>query len=240
MFPLHDNAPIRRLPAAVWALIFVNFFIFLHEIQLSPDQLQIFVYRYGLVPADVMQPGGIARYWPTFITSMFLHGGWLHILGNMWFLWIFGDNVEDRMGTFPFLIFYFLGGIAAGILQALASPSSTLPTIGASGAIAAVMAAYLVFFPRARVLTLIILFIFPWFVEIPSIIWIGFWFLEQWLNGVATLAPSLYNMGGVAYWGHVGGFVFGLVVAVVWAIAVQPPPVSRYPRYGYRGGYPYL
>lgn len=234
MLPLHDNAPIRRFPAAVWALIFVNFAIFLHELQLSPDQLQLFVYRYGLIPAEVMQPGGLMRYWPTFITCMFLHGGWLHILGNMWFLWIFGDNVEDRLGTIPFLVFYFCGGIAAGILQVVASASSQIPTIGASGAIAAVMAAYLVFYPRARVLTLIPIFIFPWFIELPAVIWIGFWFLEQYLNGVAALTTTLYNMGGVAYWGHVGGFVFGLIAALPWLASPQPPP-----RYRYRGDYPY-
>src|SRR5205814_8040639 len=121
--------------------------------------------RYALVPAHLTMPGGLERYWPTVITSMFLHGGWLHVIGNMWFLWIFGDNVEDRLGTFRFLVFYFLGGIAAAALQVYADPTSTTPSLGASGAIAAVLGAYLVFFPTASVVTVIPIFIIPFVFE---------------------------------------------------------------------------
>jgi membrane associated rhomboid family serine protease len=143
---------------------------------------------------------------------MFLHGGWLHIIGNMWILIIFGDNVEDRMGSVKFLFFYLLCGVLSGLTQSFISPTSQVPAIGASGAIAGVLAAYVVWFPRARVVTLIPLFILPWFVNIPALIFIGIWFLIQFFNGV--LSQGVSAAGGVAYWAHVGGFLSGLVL--VW------------------------
>jgi membrane associated rhomboid family serine protease len=218
MLPLRDTVPARRLPAAVWALVFVNAAIFLHEAQLTPPELEQFVYRYGMIPARLTMPEGLERFWPTVITSMFLHGGWLHIIGNMWFLWVFGDNVEDRLGTVRFLVFYFLGGLAATVLHVFVAPHSTVPAVGASGAISAVLGAYLVLFPAARVITLVPIFFFPWFVEVPALLWIGLWFLEQWLNGVVALnvAP---DGGGVAWWAHIGGFLFGVLAALPFAWA---------------------
>lgn len=233
MLPLRDTVPARRLPAAVWALVFVNAAIFLHEAQLSPPELELFVYRYAMIPARLTAPGGFERFWPTAVTSMFLHGGWLHIIGNMWYLWIFGDNVEDRFGTIRFLIFYFLGGFAATTLHLLADPFSPVPAVGASGAIAAVLGAYLVLFPTARVLTVVPLFFLPWLIEVPALVWLGFWFLQQWLNGLAALHFDLLG-GGVAWWAHVGGFLFGVIVAL---------PLLRAPRrqfyYGYDREWPF-
>ena len=219
MLPLHDTVPARRLPAAVWALVFVNAAIFLYEVRLGPDGLQLFVDRYGMIPADLSAPGGLARHWPTVITSMFLHGSWLHIIGNMWFLWIFGDNVEDRLGTARFLVFYFLGGFAAAALQVSVDPTSQVPSIGASGAIAAVLGAYIVLYPTATVISIVPIFFLPMLVDVPAVLWIGFWFLEQWLNGfVALFLPA---MGGVAWWAHIGGFLFGMAVAIPYRF--QPP-----------------
>jgi membrane associated rhomboid family serine protease len=149
---------------------------------------------------------------------MFLHGGWLHIIGNMWILLIFGDNVEDRMGSIRYLIFYLVCGVVSGLTQAFVAPASQVPAIGASGAIAGVLAAYLVFFPRARVVTFIPLFILPWFVNIPALIFIVLWFLLQFFNGVLALGGAV--SGGVAYWAHVGGFISGLLL--VWLFAGRP------------------
>jgi membrane associated rhomboid family serine protease len=149
-------------------------------------------------------------YWP-FITSMFLHGGWLHIISNMWTLYIFGDNVEDRMGTMRFVMFYFLCGLAAGIVHILTNLSSTIPTVGASGAIAGVLGAYFLLFPTARVITLIPIFIFPLFVEIPAITYLIIWFISQLFSGVLSLGlPD--DVGGIAWWAHVGGFVAGMML----------------------------
>jgi rhomboid family protein len=149
------------------------------------------------------------------ITSMFLHGGWLHIIGNMWVLIIFGDNVEDRLGSIRYLIFYLICGVASGLTQAFISPNSQLPAIGASGAIAGVLAAYMIFFPRARVVTLVPLFILGWFVNIPAVVFVAIWFLIQFFGGV--LAMGATASGGVAYWAHVGGFFCGLLL--VWLFA---------------------
>lgn len=145
---------------------------------------------------------------------MFLHGGWFHLISNMWVLFIFGDNVEDRMGHGRFLLFYLLSGLAAGLMQALAAPGSHLPTVGASGAIAGVLGAYLLFFPGARVLTLIPFFFFFSFVEIPALFYLGFWFIAQLYSGLFALAlPAGMSAGGVAWWAHIGGFLFGLLLA---------------------------
>lgn len=212
MLPLRDTVPARRLPAAVWALVFVNAAIFLHETRLSPPELEAFLFQYGVIPADLTSPGGLARHWPTIFSSMFLHGGWLHLIGNMWFLWIFGDNVEDRLGTLRFLLFYFLGGLAATILHVAVDPSSPVPAVGASGAISAVLGAYLVLYPTARVISLVPILFFPLLVAVPALWWIGFWFVEQTINGLASLL--FVPVGGVAWWAHIGGFFFGLLVAL--------------------------
>ncbi|HET9319780.1 MAG TPA: rhomboid family intramembrane serine protease [Bryobacteraceae bacterium] len=224
MFPLRDTVPGRRPPVVVWALVFLNALVFLHEVQLTPQALQQFINQYALVPARLTAPGGLEQYWWTAITSMFLHGGWLHIIGNMWFLWIFGDNVEDRFGSLGFTALYFLGGIAAAGLEVFTDPHSTVPSLGASGAIAAVLGAYLVLYPDARVITIIPIFIFPWIVSIPAVVWLGIWFLYQWFNGIAVL--HAHAAGGVAYWAHVGGFVFGVLVALAARLTEKAPAAA--------------
>jgi membrane associated rhomboid family serine protease len=167
---------------------------------------------YGLVPARVS--ANFAASWYTIFTSMFLHGGWLHIIFNMLALFIFGDNIEDRMGHLRYLLFYLLGGFIAAGAHILADPTSALPTIGASGAIAAVLGAYLLFFPRARVVTIIPLFFFFPVIRIPAVIYLGFWFISQLFNGYTQIAANTYQSGGVAWWAHIGGFVFGMLVVI--------------------------
>ncbi|HMD90894.1 MAG TPA: rhomboid family intramembrane serine protease, partial [Anaerolineaceae bacterium] len=175
---------------------------------------------YGLVPAHLNWTNPFTLY-PLF-THMFLHAGWLHILSNMWVLIIFGDNVEDRMGSFRYLIFYVLGGLAAALLEIFFSTDPYVPSIGASGAIAAVMGAYLVFYPRARVLTLVLLIIIPWFIELPAIIFIGGWFLIQLFSGILSLSTSggAAAAGGIAWWAHVGGFLFGVLMGPLFTIGL--------------------
>jgi len=224
MIPLRDTIAARRLPVVLWALIFVNALVFLQEMNLSPPALRAFIGHYGMIPAHLSTWSGVAQHWPTVISAMFIHGGLLHIAGNMWFLWIFGDNVEDQLGHIWFLTFYIIGGFAAAALQVLIAPHSTVPGIGASGAIAAVMGAYLVLYPRAGVITLLI---FPPLVfQLPALMWIGLWFVEQWFSGMMTLHVAA--QGGVAWWAHVGGFLFGVVVAL---------PLRRAPRRSFAYGY---
>jgi membrane associated rhomboid family serine protease len=217
MLPLRDTVRARDLPVMNWLLIAGNVLIFLFEASLSARQLNALTTTFGLVPARLLAHPGLAQGW-TILTSMFLHGGWWHLISNMWVLYIFGDNVEDRMGHGRYLIFYLLGGVAAAAAHVLVSPDSTVPTIGASGAISAVMGAYLVLFPGARVLTLIPGFILPWFIEVPALLFIGFWFVSQLFNGLFALgfAGSVDTYGGVAWWAHVGGFVAGLLLVKVF------------------------
>ena len=223
MIPIRDTIRSRTAPVVTVGLIIVNVMVFLHEIGLGP-YLEKFVYAYGLIPRRfVYWPGDPLdplRYLPIF-TSMFWHGGWLHLISNMLYLWIFGDNVEDRLGHLRYLLFYLLSGAVAGLTQVALNPNSTLPTVGASGAIAGVLGAYLVSFPRSRVLTLIPIIIFPWFVEIPAFVYLAFWFILQLLEGLGSLgAPS--DTGGVAVWAHVGGFIAGVVL-----VKILQPPRSR-------------
>jgi membrane associated rhomboid family serine protease len=220
VIPIRDTIRSRTAPVVTVALVVVNVLVFLHEIALGP-YVERFVYAYGLIPRRfVYWPGDPLdpqRLLPLF-TSMFWHGGWLHLISNMLYLWIFGDNVEDRLGHLRFLLFYVAAGAAAGLTHVVLGPTSTLPTVGASGAIAGVLGAYLVTFPRSRILTLIPIFIFPWFVEIPAIIYLVFWFLMQLLAGIGSLGMAV-ETGGVAVWAHVGGFVAGVVLMKL----MQPP-----------------
>lgn len=216
MIPLKDTIRSRSFPIVNLLIIAANVLVFFYELSLSPHDLELLITHYGLVPArlNLLQP---LTFLP-FFTNMFLHSGWFHLLSNMWFLFIFGDNVEDRMGSGRYLIFYLMGGLAADTLQATFSPGSTIPAIGASGAIAAVLGAYILFYPTARVLTLIPIFIFPWFVEIPSVIYLGIWFVSQLFSGLAALStPSSLNAGGVAWFAHIGGFIFGLALGYLFA-----------------------
>jgi membrane associated rhomboid family serine protease len=201
VIPLRDVIPSRTTPYITVTIILLNAVAWFYEVSLSEQELNRFIFTYGVVPAN-FSPA-------TLITSMFLHGSWTHVIGNMWYLWIFGDNVEDRVGHGRFIVFYLLCGIAAALGQVAMDPTSTLPTIGASGAIAGVMGAYFVLYPQSRVLTLI-----PWIfiqvVELPAIVLLGFWFLMQLLNaGAIAVTASSHGSGGVAFAAHVVGFIAG-------------------------------
>ena len=217
MIPIRDTIPSKSTPVGTSIIILANSLVFIFELMLPDPVLEAFFYYFGIVPARYSHPEWAAwvglpldDYWP-FVTSMFLHGGWIHIIGNMWTLWIFGDNVEERMGTMRFLVFYFVCGLAAALVHFFTNLNSTLPTVGASGAIAGVMGAYFLLFPNARVITLIPLFFLPLFVEIPAITYLGFWILSQIFSGTLSLGlPE--DVGGVAFWAHVGGFVAGAVL----------------------------
>ncbi len=221
MVPLRDNNPTRLTPYVTYGLIAANLLVFLYELTLAPQQLNGFFHLAALVPREltasfagipVNQP---VPEWTTLITSQFVHGGFLHVAGNMLFLWIFGNNVEDRLGHFKYLLFYLACGVLAALTQWYFSESSGIPSLGASGAIAGVMGAYILRFPTAEIATLIPLgFFFP-VVRIPAFYFLGFWFIQQAFYGVASLeAPANIGMenGGIAYWAHAGGFVFGAIL----------------------------
>ncbi len=222
MIPLRDNIPSRRFPVVNSGLIALNVLVFLFEsFLLSGDPLQRFTSSWGLVPARFWQLGDFHSYLTVF-TSMFLHGGWWHLISNMLALYIFGDNIEDRVGHVRYLLFYLLSGVAAAGVHLIAYAESTLPTVGASGAIAGVLGAYLILYPQARVLTLVPVFYFIRLIELPALIYLGFWFISQLFNGLFALAAAdVFQSGGVAWWAHIGGFVFGL--AVIRLIASRQP-----------------
>jgi membrane associated rhomboid family serine protease len=208
MIPLRDVIPSRTVPFLTFTIIALNAIAWFYELLLTRGELRIFLQQYGVVPAFFSAP--------TLITSMFLHGSWSHVLGNMWYLWIFGDNVEDRLGHGRFLVFYLLCGIAAALGQTVVDPHSTLPTIGASGAIAGVMGAYFVLYPRSRVLTAIVLVFFWEIVELPAIFLLGFWFLMQLFSAGAIAVTASSQGGGVAFMAHVAGFVVGAIGVFVF------------------------
>jgi membrane associated rhomboid family serine protease len=217
MFPLQDTIRSRSFAIINWLLIGANAFVFFFEVSLPPELLERLIFTFGLVPEKVNWFNPFT--WIPFISHMFLHGGWFHFVSNVWILYIFGDNVEDRMGSMRYLIFYISGGIAAGLSQYFFNTDPSIPAIGASGAIAAVMGAYLIFFPRSRVITLVPVFIFPWFVQIPAVIFLGVWFVSQLFSGFLSLAvPSDMQMGGVAWFAHIGGFIFGFILANLFAV----------------------
>ncbi|HZL04623.1 MAG TPA: rhomboid family intramembrane serine protease [Coriobacteriia bacterium] len=223
MIPLRDDNPTRRFPFVTVLLIVANLAIFLYEASLSDAALNAFIATWGLVPARLLAHPGDAGQLTTLLTSMFLHGGWLHVLGNMLYLWIFGNNIEDRLGHVGFTLFYLAAGVAAAFAQVAASGSVDIPTIGASGAIAGILGAYLVLYPGAAVVTLIPIFFFIEVARVPAFLVIGFWFLLQLGNGVASLGDI--SSGGVAWFAHIGGFALGLVVAALvalWERAQRP------------------
>ena len=230
MIPIGDSVANSSRPVVTWGLIALNVWIFLYEASLGPD-IEGFIRTWGFVPASYFlaadnAPGDwAARYVPIF-SSMFLHGGWAHLIGNMIYLWIFGDNVEDRFGHLRFLAFYLLSGVTAALVQAHLHPDATLPTVGASGAISGVLGAYLVLFPTARVYTLVPLLLFFPVVEFPAVLYLGFWFLMQLVSGTASLAVAA-DAGGVAWWAHVGGFVVGVVLAPILRRRESYPKVWR-------------
>jgi membrane associated rhomboid family serine protease len=239
MIPIKDTIHSRSFPIVNWILIIINVLVFvLVELPLGQTQLDQLIFAYGVTPSLCAAPflkglstatipglgvlfNGCAI---PLITSMFLHGGWVHIIGNMWVLIIFGDNVEDRMGSLPYLFFYLICGIVSGLTQAFIAPTSQVPAIGASGAIAGVLAAYMIFYPRARVVTLVPLFFLGWFVNIPALVFVAIWFLIQFFSGVLALGGAA--SGGVAYWAHVGGFICGLLLVWVFAGRSRNQPRS--------------
>ena len=213
MIPLYDTLHSRRFPIVNWLLIALNVLVFLYEISLSPSALDRLTRTWGLVPAHLIAHP--ATVWVTIFTAMFLHGGWFHILSNMWVLFIFGDNIEDRLGGVRYLVFYLLSGAAAGLLESFVLQGSGVPMIGASGAIAGVLGAYLILYPRARIASLVpIIFIFT-IIEIPAAFFLLFWFVSQIFSGWLTLQGS--NGSGVAWWAHVGGFIFGMLTVNLFA-----------------------
>jgi membrane associated rhomboid family serine protease len=204
MIPLRDTQPSHHFPVVTVGLIAVNVLAFFYQISLDEFSLNHFVAEYGLVPRRLQ--------FTDFVTNIFLHGGWWHLIGNMWFLWIYGDNIEDILGRGKFLLFYVLCGVAAGLVHVLFNLDSRVPTIGASGAIAGIMGAYLVKFPHSRIVTLVPVIIFFTTMEIPAWLILVYWFVLQFFSGVGTIGQSHLNQGGVAWFAHVGGFVAGVVL----------------------------
>lgn len=209
MFPVSDVIPSKTTPYVTVSLIALNALVFLYQLQLDSRGVQLVWQLFGLIPAYFS--------WTTVLTSMFLHEGWLHLLGNMLYLWIFGDNIEDSLGHLGFLLFYLFCGAAAVLGQVAIAPASTLPMIGASGAIAGVMGAYFVIYPHSRVLTIVFLVFFLDMIEIPAIFFLGIWFVKELFNGVGSLGTRSMN-GGVAVWAHIAGFAAGGLVGFLWRL----------------------
>ncbi len=245
MFPIRDENPHFLTPFVTYAVVVANLLCWALVQGLGQDpELSSSVCTLGLIPGELLQriPSGAAfpigegvdcliqasPAWHTTVTSMFMHGGWLHLIGNLWFLWIFGDNVEDSMGHARFLFFYLLCGLSAAALQVLSQPDSGIPMVGASGAIGGVMGAYVVLYPRVRVQMLLILGIFVRTVAVPASFMLGYWFLLQLLGGTVSLGRE---GGGVAFWAHVGGFAAGAVLVLLFR---DPALMARHPRYGWR------
>lgn len=217
MIPLRDINPTRRVPVVNVTIIGVNVVAFLYEVSLGSG-LDVFFAAYAVIPHNITAAVSAPPFhlFPLFslFTSMFLHGGWLHLGGNMLYLWIFGDNVEDKLGHGRYLIFYLLCGLTASVVHIVVDPLSTMPTVGASGAISGVLAAYLLMFPKARVVTVIPIFVFLQVAELPALLVLGMWFVLQFFNGLISLGYETAGMGGVAWWAHIGGFVAGFALVL--------------------------
>jgi len=217
MFPIRDTIRARSFPFVNWMIIIGNGLVFFFQSSLSPSSQEQFLRIFALTPANISANNPLS--WIPFLTHMWLHGSLFHLISNLWMLFIFGDNVEDRIGSVRYLLFYVLGGISAGLLQYYFTTNPFVPAIGASGAIAAVMGAYFLFFPRSKVVTFVPIFFFGWFVNISSIVFLGIWFLTQFFSGIMELtAPAGIAMSGVAWWAHIGGFLFGLIAAKPFSI----------------------
>ncbi len=211
MFPLRDSQPSGTVPLVTYLIIALNAIVFLIEIMLGDRGLQEFLKSFGLVPELFIEQFGPYEIF-TLFSCMFLHGGWMHLISNMWALFIFGDNIEDKLGHFTYLIFYLVCGVCAGLTQVFMSQGSLTPTIGASGAIAGVLGGYIVCYPKARVLTLIPIFFIIRLIEVPAAVYLGFWFISQFFTGFASIAKDAGEEGGIAWWAHVGGFVAGAIL----------------------------
>lgn len=218
MIPIRDENPTRHVPYVTYGLIAANILVYL-LMWLSGSNQEALVYQFALIPANLTTGLGPGDVFDIF-TSMFMHAGLLHLAGNMLYLWIFGDNVEDNLGPFKYLIFYFVGGMVASLTHILTNPGSQIPTVGASGAIGAVLGAYLVLYPRSRIMTLILLGFYMRMTLIPASIVLGVWFVMQLFSGVLSLGGP--DVGGVAFWAHVGGFLSGVVLALLLANRRRP------------------
>jgi membrane associated rhomboid family serine protease len=228
VFPLRDDIPSRRTPVVMVTILLINAVVFAMEVLAGPEAAGL-IQRYGLVPARELRafteaPLAVAAWFAPVLTSMFLHGGWMHVIGNLWFLWIFGDNVEDRFGSARFLLFYLGCGVVAALTQVFFHSGSWLPMVGASGAIAGVLGAYFVLYPKARVMTFIPIFIFPYLIRVPAVIFLGLWFGQQVLAGGVSIGTGA--SGGVAWWAHAGGFACG----ALQALPLRRRAASRVPR----------
>lgn len=232
MIPIRDTQRTRIVPVMTWLLILVNTFAFLLEFFLPASLSDSFVYTFALIPARISLLNPFT--WLPFLTHIFLHGSWFHLISNMWFLMIFGDNIEERMGSVRYLLFYLLGGISAGLLQYFFSPGLEIPTLGASGAVAAIMGAYFILYPSSRVVTFVPIFFFGGFIRLPAILYLGFWFLMQVFSGLNSFnMASGMQAGGVAWWAHVGGFLFGMLLVRRFAkrsysTSVEPERYQRW------------
>ncbi|HTB17283.1 MAG TPA: rhomboid family intramembrane serine protease [Bryobacteraceae bacterium] len=222
MIPLRSSEPHYTQPTATLAIIAVNVAVFLYELSLgmSSYSLNRFILQHGIVPDSL--------HYSSILTSMFIHGGFLHIAGNMWFLWVFGRGVEDLLGHAKFLFLYFACGFAAAFLYILLNSNSTVPTIGASGAIAGVMGAYLIKFPRAHIVTLVFIVVFITTIDIPAFFLLLYWFAIQFFSGVGTVASAGDSNGGVAWFAHVGGFLAGMALVALLPIKQRVRPWQRY------------
>ena len=233
MLPLRDTIRARHMPIVNWLIIVANGLVFLFELSLGPGQWEAFIGRFGVVSQRFLNEGGPGQIL-TLFTSMFVHAGWFHLVSNVWALYIFGDNIEDRLGHLRYLLFYLIGGATAGLAHIFVTRGgyAYVPTVGASGAISAVMGAYIVLFPRSRVVTLI-----PWVffsvIEVPALLYIGIWFVSQLFNGLFALATAnaVWSYGGVAWWAHIGGFVAGALLVKVFE---RRRSQGQWPVEGYR------
>ena len=215
MIPISDRNPTRTFPLTNLTLIAINVIVFLFELTLRSRQLDQFIFTWGIVPNDILLAVGHPlqaplRVWATLITSQFLHAGWLHILGNMLFLWVFGDNVEDVLGSLTYLLFYLVSGVVAGLVEVFVVGPSKIPSIGASGAIAGVLGAYLLLYPWMKVTILLPIFFFMWGIDLPAILVIGWWFVQQLFYGFGALTFAAAS--NIAFWAHIGGFIIGMIL----------------------------
>jgi membrane associated rhomboid family serine protease len=223
VIPLRDSTPSGSVPYVTISIIVLNSVVWLYEVSLGPA-VSDFILQYGLIPVRFLHPyrfhtGAVEGALTPLFSSIFMHGGWMHIIGNMWFLWIFGDNIEDRLGHARFAFFYLLCGVGAALIQVIFHPASKIPMVGASGAISGVLGAYLVSYPTARIYTLFIFFFIVRFVEIPAFVYLLLWFLFQLISGAAELGAGR-EIGGVAYWAHMGGFIVGIFL--LWIMPTNP------------------
>jgi len=218
LFPLHDENPTGITPYFTYGLIGLNIVVFLHERSLSSEQLDQFFGMYAVIPRELTN--SFAEEWTTLFTSQFLHGGWLHLISNMVFLWVFGNNIEERMGHFKYLIFYLACGALAALSQWFIGMDSTIPSLGASGAIAGVLGAYVIRFPKSRILTLVFLGFFITTIRIPAVVLIGIFVIQNVISGLLSLQAANMGVeaGGVAYWAHIGGFAFGMILAPLFGL----------------------